>query len=81
MSPTFISDIYIGITATITAKKKLAPTKQQQPFPANNTREEKLRKIGHLLVNMAKDELIVKSSNGKKMADNRERRKRTLLII
>ena len=70
MSPTFISDIYIGITATITAKKKFTPTftpaKQQQPFPANNTREEKLRKIGRLLVNMAKDELIVKSSNGKK---------------
>ena len=38
----------------------------QHVFPANNTREEKLRKIGRLLVNMAKDELIVKSSNGKK---------------
>lgn len=38
----------------------------QHVFPANNTREEKLRKIGCLLVNMAKDELIVKSSNEKK---------------
>ena len=38
----------------------------QHVFPANNTRNEKLRKIGRLLVNMAKDELIVKSSNGKK---------------
>lgn len=38
----------------------------QHVFPANNTRDEKLRKIGRLLVNMAKDELIVKSSNGKK---------------
>ena len=78
MSPTFISDIYLRhlhryyryITATITAKKKFAPTftptKQQQPFPTNNTRDEKLRKIGRLLVNMAKDELIVKSPNGKK---------------
>ena len=38
----------------------------QHLFPANNTRDEKLRKIGRLLVNMAKDELIVKSTNGKK---------------
>ena len=38
----------------------------QHVFPANNTRDEKLRKIGRLLVNMAKDKLIVKSSNGKK---------------
>ena len=30
MSPTFISDIYIGITATITAKKKFTATKQYQ---------------------------------------------------
>ena len=37
----------------------------QHVFPTNNTREEKLRKIGRLLVNMAKDELIVKLSNGK----------------
>jgi len=37
----------------------------QHVFPANNTRDEKLRRIGRLLVNMAKNGLITKSSNGK----------------
>ena len=35
-------------------------------FPASISREEKLRKIGRILVNMAKKDLIKKSANGKK---------------
>ena len=35
-------------------------------FPANNSHDEKLRRIGRLLINMAKDGLLTKSPNGKK---------------
>lgn len=70
LSPTFTSELPPQLPPQLPPKlppkKKFTPTKQQQSFPTNNTREEKLRKIGRLLVNMAKDELIVKSPNGKK---------------
>ena len=60
MSPTFISDIYIGITATITAKKKFTPTftptKLHQPsaftdqlqidyFPQISPKERRIRRL------------------------------------
>jgi len=35
-------------------------------LPASNTHDEKLRKIGRILVNMAKSDLLKESSNGKK---------------
>ena len=38
----------------------------QHVFPANNSHDEKLRRIGRLLINMAKDGLLTKSPNGKK---------------
>ncbi len=38
----------------------------QHVFPANNSHDEKLRRIGRLLINMAKDGLLIKSPNGKK---------------
>ena len=37
----------------------------QHVFPSNLTHDEKLRRIGRLLVYLAKDGLIMKSSNGK----------------
>lgn len=37
----------------------------QHVFPANNSHDEKLRRIGRLLINMAKDGLLTKSPNGK----------------
>ena len=37
----------------------------QHALPSGSSRDEKLRYIGHLLVNMAKDGLIKKSENGK----------------
>ena len=35
-------------------------------FPSSNTHDEKLRKIGRILVRMAQDDLIQKSPNGRK---------------
>lgn len=35
-------------------------------LPASNTHDEKLRKIGRILVNMAENDLLKKSPNGKK---------------